>query len=95
MNKYFVVSLVKNGILGGGIRATDTAITFRTGKVTVPSYIRNLEMRYADISYIEKGWLLFFPTVTINLVNNGNYKFIVFARKKFINLLNEQGVELK
>ena len=36
MKKYFIVSLVKNGILGGGIVADSEAITYRTGKVTIP-----------------------------------------------------------
>lgn len=95
MKKYFIVSLVKNGVLGGGINLTDTSITYHTGKVTVPSYIRNLEMKYENILYVEKGWFLFFPTVTVYLVNNESYKFIVFGRKKFISLLNEFGVNLK
>ena len=34
MKKYFVVSLVKNGLIGGGISADSEAITYRTGKVT-------------------------------------------------------------
>ena len=34
MKKYFFVSLVKNGILGGGIVADSEAITYHTGKLT-------------------------------------------------------------
>lgn len=44
MKKYFIVSLVKNGILGGGIVADSEAITYRTGKVTIPQEYRHLVM---------------------------------------------------
>ena len=42
MGKYFVVSLCKNGLIGGGITAEEDAITYHTGKVTVPKEIRRL-----------------------------------------------------
>ena len=49
MGKYFVVSLCKNGLIGGGITAEEDAITYHTGKVTVPKEIRRLVMKYEDI----------------------------------------------
>lgn len=58
--KYFIVSLCKNGILGGGIVADLEKITYKTGKVTVPQKYRNLEMNYKDIVSIKKGWLFIF-----------------------------------
>ena len=36
MKKYFIVSLIKNGILGGGIVADTEAITYHSGKLTIP-----------------------------------------------------------
>ena len=39
MKNYFIVSLVKNGILGGGMTADEQAITYHTGKLTVPARI--------------------------------------------------------
>ena len=36
MKKYFIVSLIKNGILGGGIVADKEAITYHSGKLTIP-----------------------------------------------------------
>ena len=42
--KYFIVSLCKNGILGGGIVADSEKVTYKTGKVTVPQKYRNLEI---------------------------------------------------
>lgn len=88
MNKYFIVSLVKNGILGGGIVADSETITYHTGKLTIPQEYRHLVMKYEDISEVTKGWLFILPTVTIKMRNGNEYKFVVFfSRKRFINAL--------
>ena len=94
MKKHFVVSLVKNGILGGAIVADSCAITYRTGKLTIPAEYRNLQMKYTDISGVELGWLLILPTVTIKMKNGKSYKFVVFNRKRFIDVLKEMNVEI-
>lgn len=88
--KYFIVSLCKNGILGGGIVADSEKITYKTGKVTVPQKYRNLEMNYKDIVSIKKGWLFIFPTVTLKMNDSEEYKFIVFSRKRFVKLLENR-----
>ena len=36
MKHYFIASLVKNGLLGGGITVDSEAITYHTGKLTIP-----------------------------------------------------------
>ena len=93
MKKYFVVSLVKNGILGGGIVADEEAITYRTGKVTVPKEYRNLVMKYQDIREVTPGWLFILPTVTVQMQNGEEHKFAVFSgRNRLINLLRDMGV---
>ena len=93
MKKYFVVSLVKNGILGYGIVADEEAITYRTGKVTVPREYRNLVMKYEDIREATPGWLFILPTVTVKLKNGEEYKFAVFSgRNRLVNLLRDMGV---
>ena len=93
MKKYFIVSLVKNGILGGSIVADSEAITYRTGKVTVPPEYRYLVMNYEDISQVTPGWLFILPTVTVKMRNGNEYKFAVFfSRKRFINTLISMGV---
>ena len=93
MKRYFIVSLCKNGILGGAIVADSEAITFHTGKVTVPKEIRRLEMNYRDITGFETGWALVYPTVTITMKDGREYKFIVFGRKRFTRTLQEMGIE--
>ena len=92
MKKYFVVSLVKNGILGG-IVADSEAITYHTGKVTIPQEYRHLVMKYEDICAVTMGWLLILPTVTVKMRNGEEYKFAVFfSRKRFVNTLRDMGV---
>lgn len=90
MQNTFTVSLCKNGILGGYIVADEVAITYRTGKVTIPKKYRNLQMNYQDILSVSEGSLLFFPTVTVKMKNEEEYKFIVFSRKRFLQMLKEK-----
>lgn len=92
MRKYFIVSLCKNGILGGGIAANSEAITYHTGKVTIPDKYRHIEMKYKDICSLTMGRLFILPTVSLKMNNGDEYKFVVFARKRFVNMLKEMGV---
>lgn len=84
MKKYFIVSLCRNGLLGGGIVVDENKITYKTGKLTIPDKFRNLEMRYSEIEGFSVGRLLGLPTVTIKMKDSESYKFVVFARKKFM-----------
>ena len=70
MKNYFIVSLCKNGILGGGITADHEAVTYHTGKVTVPAKYKKLEMKYRDIASMANGRLFIWPTVTLKM-NSG------------------------
>ena len=94
MKKYFVVSLVKNGLIGGGISADSEAITYRTGKVTIPQEYRHLVMKYEDICEVSSEWLFVLPTVTVKMRNGNEYKFaIFFNRKHFVDTLINMGVK--
>lgn len=55
MKQYYVASLCRNGILGGGIVADDDGITYKTGKVNVSPKLRNLEMKYRNIRDFQKN----------------------------------------
>ena len=92
MKQYFVVSLCKNGVLGGGIVADETAITYRTGKVTVPKEYRALQMNYREITGAAAGRKFGFPIVDLTLTDGRQYRFLVFAQKRFLTLLRQQGV---
>jgi hypothetical protein len=94
VKKYFIVSFVKNGILGGGIVADSEAITYHTGKLTIPQEYRHLVMKYEDICGVRKGWLFILPTVTVKMRNGNEYKFVVFfSRKRFVDTLISMGVD--
>ena len=94
MKKYFAASLVKSGLLGGGIAVDADAITYHTGKVTVPQEYRNLKIKYEDISEVTMGWLFILPIVTVKMRNGNEYKFaIFFNRKSFVDTLRDMGVE--
>ena len=81
MKKYFIASLCRNGILGGGIHLDDDAVTYKTGKVTVSAKYKNLQMPYEEIVEISKGWLLCFPTVTLQMKDGEAYKFNLLKLK--------------
>jgi len=94
MKKYFIVSLVKGGLWGGGIVADADAITFHTGKVTISQEYRNIKMKYEDICEVTIGWLFILPTVTLKMRNGNEYRFaIFFNRKRFVDTLRDMGVK--
>lgn len=90
MKQYYVASLCRKGILGGGIVADDEGITYKTGKVTVSEKFRNLEMKYRNIRDYAKKWVLCFPVFTISMNDGENYTFIIFSPKRFEALLSEK-----
>ena len=95
MKKYFVVSLVKNGLLGGGIVVEPGAIVYHTGKISIPQEYRRLEIKYEDICEVTKGWLFIFPTVSVKMRNEKTYTFAVFfSRNRLVNALKEMGVSI-
>ena len=94
MKKHFIVSLVKKGLLGGRIAADAEAITYHTGKTTVPQKYRHLEMKYKDIRKVTRGGNFILPTVSIEMKNGEEFKFVVFFNSgRFIDTLKEMGVD--
>jgi len=90
MQNIFTVSLCKNGILGGYIVVGEVSMIYKTGKVTIPEKYRNLVMEYKDIFSVTEGKMLFLPTISFKMKNDEEYKFIVFARKRFLEALNHK-----
>ena len=94
MKPYYMVSLVKNGLLGGGLTTDDLAVTYRTGKVTVPPAYRNLVLRYSEIETASAARLFGLPTVTLSMRNGEEYRFAVFfGRTRLLDTLKAMGVE--
>lgn len=87
MKRYFVASLCRNGVLGGGIVADDEGFTFRTNKLTVPPSVRHLSMCYRNIREITKGWMLCFPVVTVKMKDGEEHRFVLFRRQLFCTCL--------
>ena len=90
MKQYYVASLCREGILGGGIVADEDGITYKTGKVTVSPKLRNLEMKYSSIRDFSKKWVLCFPVFTIAMNDGEIYRFIIFSPRRFNALLREK-----
>ncbi len=89
----FIVSFCYRGLLGGEIIADDLAITYKTGKLTIPSEYRNLEMKYTDIAYVYADKAAFLPAVSVHMKDGSNYKFVFFfGQKKFFELMKSQGI---
>ena len=88
MEKMYVVSLCYGGgLLGGALYLDDERVTYRTTKLQVPPEIRNMPLPYGRIRRVEKSRALFLPTVTIEMEDGRERKFLVFGRKSFLNNL--------
>ena len=90
MRNTFSVSLCKNGLIGGWITIGEVSIVYKTGKVTIPEKYRNLVMAYKDVLSVDEDNMLFLPMVTVKMKNEEVYKFLVFNRKKFLDVLNNR-----
>ena len=83
MKKTFICSIIcRNGILGGGLYIDDTAISYKTNKLTVDKKYRNLVLPRNEIRELSWKWFLF-PVATLQMINGEEYKFIIFNKKRF------------
>ena len=79
MKKVFVCSLYHNGVLGGGLYVDDTAITYKTNKLTVAKEYRNLVLPLNEIRQITWNWIL----ATFTMENGQQYRFLIFNKSGF------------
>lgn len=79
MKKVFVCSLCHNGVLGGGLYVDDTAITYKTNKLTVAKEYRNLVLPLNEIRQITWNWIL----ATFTMENGQQYRFLIFNKSGF------------
>ena len=85
MEKMYMVSLCySGGLLGGALYLDDERVTFRSTKLQVPPDIRNMPLPYCRIKRVEKSKALFLPTVTIEMEDGRERKFLVFRRNSFL-----------
>lgn len=79
MRKVFVCSLCHNGVLGGGLYVDDTAITYKTNKLTVAKEYRNLVLPLNEIRQITWNWIL----ATVTLTSGTQYRLLIFNKSGF------------
>ena len=85
MGKMYMVSLCYHGgLLGGALYLDDERVTYRSTKLQVPPEIRNMPLPYCRIRRVEKSKALFLPTVTIEMEDGRERKFLVFGRNSFL-----------
>ena len=85
MGKLYVASLCYGGgLLGGALYLDDERVTYRTTKLQVPPEIRNMPLPYCRIRRMEKSRAMFLPTVTIEMEDGRERKFLVFGRGGFL-----------
>lgn len=85
MKRVYVASLCKNGLLGGGLYIDDEKITFRTGKITVPPQLRNLELTFKNMTDIRKERIIILPVAAVSMKNGEEWKFFVLRRNDFVH----------
>ena len=89
MKKTFICSLIyKGGIIGGALYLDDTAITYKTNKLTVDRKHRNLMLPLDDIREISWKWIIF-PIATLKMASGEEYKLIIFNKKRFNKYYSE------
>ena len=86
MKRVYVASLCKNGLLGGSLYVDDEKIAFRTGKLTVPPRIRNLELHFNNLVGIRKEYILILPVAAVSMKNGEEWKFFVLRRNDFVRM---------
>ena len=90
MKQYFAASLIRNGILGGGLTADDEKITYSTGKAGITKDMKHIEMRYEDIAGYFFKQVFFFPSFSIRMSDGKEHRFLVFGSRRFRSLLNSR-----
>ena len=88
MKKAFMCSLCHKGILGGGLYLNDTAITYKTNKLTVDQAYRNLVLPLNEICELKCKWIVF-PIATFHMVNGKKYTFIIYNKGRFVKWYNK------
>ena len=88
MKKSFYASACIDGLHGGAAYLSDDGFCFRCQKSTIADEYKNLKIPYENIKTVCKGKRAFFiPTTVIETVYGKTYRFLIFNRNKFINII--------
>lgn len=89
MRRAFYGSICYYGVQGGAIILDENGVNFKCNKLTIEEKYKNLLLAYHDIQFIQIcRSMLLFPAVRIFMKNKEQYKFVVFSRKRFVEMLN-------
>ena len=88
MKKTFICSLCRGGIIGGALHLTDSAVTYRTNKLTVDPLYRNLTLPLDRIESVSWRWIVL-PVATFHISGGAEYSFIIFNKSRFCKYYNE------
>ncbi|MDE5577765.1 MAG: hypothetical protein K2J11_10295 [Oscillospiraceae bacterium] len=95
MKKTFAVShMCRIGIVGGFIYVTPERLCYRTGKISIPKELRNIEIPFSDVVSAERGKFLFLPTVSFKMKDGVEFKYIIYSVKKFFGTMKELGCDI-
>ena len=75
-------SLCHNGILGGALYLNETAVTYRTNKLTVDKEYRNLVLSLEKIENLTWKRIVF-PIAKFRMKSGIEYSFIIFNKRRF------------
>ena len=82
MRKTFICSLCRGGIIGGALYLDDTALTYKTNKLTVDKAYRSLVLPLAEIRELSWRWIVL-PVATFKMADGKEFKFIIFNKNRF------------
>ena len=82
MRKTFICSLCRGGIIGGALYLDDTALTYKTNKLTVDKTYRSLVLPLAEIRELSWRWIVL-HVATFKMADGKEFKFIIFNKNRF------------
>ena len=83
MKTSFACSLIcHNGIIGGRVHMEESAIVYKTNKLTVDAKYKNLILPFGEVSVLSWKWILF-PIATLQMTSGESYRLIIFNKRGF------------
>ena len=79
MKNVFSASLIKSGLLGGGVKLESNCLHYHTNKIVQKDII----ICYDSIASIHRHRFLLFPAVTIK-TDKENIGFVIFSMNQFL-----------
>lgn len=85
----FYASLFENGLLGGAAYLDEDLFRFVCQKATVDKELRDIRIPYLNIRSVRAENKNLFPLTTIETDYGKSYRFLIFNRRRFIDLVNK------